>query len=133
VCAKVKSQLHFIGALPAPLLLAGDAVIVAIHLDAWAILQEVGGFLAGGHLRAVLSTVAREVCCRSLRVRGPGEWRGGLGGVCRELLGLVGLVPLPGSECQECYQQQSKHFLDLLALQRLFTLAYSDFQGRFAS
>jgi hypothetical protein len=42
----------------APLLLAGNAIVIAVHLDSWAVAEEVGRFLAGGHLRTVDATIA---------------------------------------------------------------------------
>lgn len=46
--------------LSAPLLLAGDPVVIPVHLDPGAIPQEEGRFFAGRHLRAVCPTVAPE-------------------------------------------------------------------------
>ena len=46
--------------LLAPLLLARDAVVVAIHLSTRAVLEEERRFGAGGHLRTVDSTIAFE-------------------------------------------------------------------------
>lgn len=45
-----------------PLLLARDAIMVAIHLDIRAIPQEVGSLRARSHLRAMGPTVAMETC-----------------------------------------------------------------------
>ena len=47
----------------APLLFAGHAVVIAIHLDAWALRQEVLGLCARGHLRTMRAPVAAETSC----------------------------------------------------------------------
>jgi hypothetical protein len=44
--------------------LAGDAVVVAVHLGVGAVAQKELGFLAGAHLAAVLATVAGETLGR---------------------------------------------------------------------
>lgn len=42
------------------MLFAGNAIVVAVHFSARAVLQEPGGFGAGCHLRTVGSAIARE-------------------------------------------------------------------------
>jgi hypothetical protein len=44
----------------APLLLTGNAIVVAIHLYSGAVLQEEGCFSTRGHLRTVSSSIAFE-------------------------------------------------------------------------
>lgn len=48
------------GLVVAPLVFTGDAVSVTVHLDPGAIGQEVFGFFAGLHLRAIPSAIASE-------------------------------------------------------------------------
>jgi len=44
----------------APLLLAGDAVMVPVHLYTWTVLKKVSGLFTRGHLRTVDPTIASE-------------------------------------------------------------------------
>jgi len=46
--------------LAAPLFFTGNAVVVAIHFDAWAAGQEVFGLTTRGHLIAMFSAIALE-------------------------------------------------------------------------
>ena len=48
--SRIAERLSVTSLLPTPLLLARLAVIVAIHLDAGAVLQEVPSLFAGLHL-----------------------------------------------------------------------------------
>src|SRR6218665_995749 len=56
-----------------PLPFAGHAVLIAGHLYAGTVLQEIGCLLARSHLRTVFAIVASE-CGRRLRRRGDAEW-----------------------------------------------------------
>lgn len=87
--------------LSAPLLLAGNAVVAAIHFDAGAVSQEVSGLDARGHLRAVLATVTAEFRARL----GPyGELIRGRCGLRRNLPRTIGLRCFQSSETEQCEQ-----------------------------
>src|SRR6218665_4095796 len=53
----------------APLLFAGHAAIIAVHLHAGTVLQEIGCLLARSHLPTVIAIVERETGRRMRRRR----------------------------------------------------------------
>lgn len=79
---------------PAPLFLTRRSVVVAVHPDTWAVGKKEARFVAGAHLRAVLASIAGELCMRRIgcacrnrgHARHGSQWRGRCGcggcGVC---------------------------------------------------
>ncbi len=60
VVAVIYAQAYSAISAPAPLTLAGDAVVVAVHLHARAMGKKEPGLGAGGHLRAMGAAVATD-------------------------------------------------------------------------